>query len=171
MCIDPAKTYVATLDTNQGKIKVSLDAKGAPGVVNNFVVLSRYHYYDGTSIFRTDPSIDILQGGAPSTQSPADPGPGYAIPDEGGPYTYTEGDLVMARTQAPNSSGAQYFIAAGPKVSNLDTQGTYLKVGKITDGLATVRKILALHKADPTSQLGGAPSKLVLVKTVKITES
>ena len=35
---------------------------------NNFIVLARYHYYDGTSMFRTDTSIDIIQGGSPHTQ-------------------------------------------------------------------------------------------------------
>src|SRR4051794_40041669 len=31
MCIDPAKTYKATFDTNKGVVKVTLDAKGMPG--------------------------------------------------------------------------------------------------------------------------------------------
>jgi cyclophilin family peptidyl-prolyl cis-trans isomerase len=169
-CIDPAKTYTATFDTTAGTITVELDAARMPSTTNNFVVLARYHYYDGTAIFRTDPSIDILQGGSPTTNSASDPGPGYTIPDEGGPFTYTEGQLVMARTQEPNSSGAQFFMTAGPKVSTLDAQGTYLVFGRITTGLDVVQKILASHVADPTSGLGGAPNPPVIVNTVTITE-
>src|SRR5207247_5504109 len=45
-CIDPAKTYTATFDTTEGTVKVALDTKKTPGTVNNFAVLSRYHYYD-----------------------------------------------------------------------------------------------------------------------------
>lgn len=171
MCIDGGKSYTAIFDTSEGMIEVALDAKGAPGTVNNFVVLSRYHYYDGSAIHRTDQSIEILQGGAPNTQSASDPGPGYTIEDEKcPPCTYTEGDLVMARTNEPNSAGAQFFFGAGPKVSNLDSQGTYVTFGKVEKGLDVVKAILALHEEDPASGLGGHPSRPVIVKTVTIKE-
>lgn len=171
MCIDPAKTYVATFDTTAGVIRVRLDASTMPGTTNNFVVLSRYHYYDGTAIFRSDPSIDILQGGSPHTNSASDPGPGYTIPDEGGPFTYLPGQLVMARTQQPNSSGAQFFITTGPNVSALDSQGTYLLFGEIIEGLDVAQAIMGTHVDDPTSQLGGAPNPPVIVNTVTIEEA
>ena len=83
----------------------------------NEVLGYRYRYYDGSRIFRTDTSIDIIQGGGPTTNSPSDPGPGYTIPDEGKGFKYAAGDLVMARSQGPNSASAQYFFVAGPKAS------------------------------------------------------
>jgi cyclophilin family peptidyl-prolyl cis-trans isomerase len=137
---------------------------------NNFIVLARYHYYDGTSMFRTDTSIDIIQGGSPHTQSASDPGPGYTIKDEGSGFTYTLGDLTMARTSAPNSASAQYFFCAGPQCSQLNGQGTYVTFGHTISGQAVLEKILALNVAT-AGGLGGAPSHLVLVKTVNITES
>jgi len=170
VCTSIVKKYTATFDTSEGKIVVDLDMTKTPSTTNNFVVLARYHYYDGTAIFRTDPSIDIIQGGAPSTQSPSDPGPGYTIPDEGGKFTYSAGDLVMARTQLPNSAGAQFFLVAGPKASSLDAQGTYVTFGKVSQGLDIVQKILGLHEADPSSQLGGGPRRVVTVKSITITE-
>ena len=171
VCINPAKTYTATFDTSEGKIEIKLDTQRTPQTANNFVVLSRYHYYDGTSIFRTDTSIDILQGGGPTTESPADPGPGYSIKDEGGKFTYQAGDFVMARSQGPDSGAAQFFIVTGPKASALNGQGTYVTFGHITSGLDVAQKILGLNKDDPTSGLGGAPSRVVTVKTVTIKES
>ena len=108
MCIDPAKSYTATFDTSEGKIVVALDTEKTPETVNNFVVLSRYKYYDGTLIFRTDPSLDIIQGGG-FTNSDT---PGYTIEDEADGFTYTEGDLAMARTGEPNSAGGQWFFVA-----------------------------------------------------------
>ncbi len=174
MCIDAAKSYEATFDTNQGSFTVALDAAAMPGTVNNFVVLSRYHYYDYTAIFRIAQGIDVFQGGSPATNSASDPGPGYTIADEGGPFTYVEGDLVMARTQAPNSSGAQYFVATGPGVSGLDGQGTYLNFGKVTDGMDVVTKIASLYVAfppgSPNAQLGGGPAEPVVVSMITITE-
>lgn len=175
MCIDPAKTYTATFETNLGPFTVALDAAAMPTTVNNFVVLSRYHYYDDTSVFRIDPSIDVFQSGSPTTNSASDPGPGYTIDDEGGPFTYVEGDLVMARTNAPNSSGGQYFVATGPKVSGLDGQGTYLNFGKVTQGMDVVKQIADLYVAFPATSpmagLGGGPKDPVIVQTISITES
>ncbi|MHB8671071.1 MAG: peptidylprolyl isomerase [Acidimicrobiales bacterium] len=171
-CIDPARHYTATFDTTEGAIEVALDTTTTPGTANNFVVLSRFHYYDGTRIFRTDPSIDIIQGGAPTTESPSDPGPGYTIKDEGSTSRhYQAGDLVMARTSAPNSAGAQYFFVAGPKASALDRQGTYVTFGKVTKGLDVVQKILGLNQQDPSSPLGGHPSRPVTVRRITISES
>src|SRR3546814_280885 len=46
-CIEDGKTYTATLATTEGEIVIELDAEAAPETVNNFVVLSRYHFYDG----------------------------------------------------------------------------------------------------------------------------
>lgn len=172
LCIDPAKAYVATMHTNQGAIDITLDTAKTPQTANNFVVLSRYHYYDGTSLFRTNTGIAIIQGGAPHTQFNDDPGPGYTIPDEGSGFKYTEGDLVMARTNAPNSASAQFFFAAGPETSQLDGQGTYVTFGKVSSGMDVVKKILALHKDDPAagSPGEGGPGELVVIERITITE-
>src|SRR5438445_2906581 len=118
-CIDPSKTYTATFDTTAGKVVVKLDTTTTPGTTNNFVVLARYHYYDGTLFFRTAASIGIIQGGSPHDNSASDKGPGYDLQDEGfdyntlaaggsasgGPYSYGPGDLVMARRSAANGAG------------------------------------------------------------------
>lgn len=188
MCIDSKKTYTATFETNKGNIKVALDAAKMPSTTNNFVVLSRYHYYDGTALFRTAPSIAIIQGGAP-TNSASDPGPGYNIPDEGGqfdfsptaphggkgPFTYEQGELVMARSPGPNSSGSQFFLTTGPEVVNLNANGTYLLFGKITEGNDVAHTIIGLHAdypaSDPRAQLGGGPREAVIVNKLTITES
>jgi cyclophilin family peptidyl-prolyl cis-trans isomerase len=174
MCIDPAKKYTADFDTNQGHIVVDLDTTVTPQTANNFVVLSRYKYYDGTAIFRTDQSIDIVQGGSPSTQSASDPGPGYNIVDEPAAtadkkFAYTAGDLVMARSSGPNSAGAQYFFGTGPKVANLDSQGTYVKFGHVSQGLDVLTKIMGLH-VDSDDGLGGGPKEPVIVNHITITE-
>lgn len=167
-CIDPTKSYTAVFDTTEGEIDVQLDTKTVPGTVNNFVALSQYHYYDNTPIFRTDPSIAIIQAGGTSVN---DPGPGYTIPDEGTGFTYQAGQLVMARGQAPNSAGAEFFVVTGPEASVLNSQGTYVVFGNITKGLDVAQKIIGLNVDDPTSQLGGHPSRTVTIKSIKITAS
>ncbi|MEO5723704.1 MAG: peptidylprolyl isomerase [Ilumatobacteraceae bacterium] len=161
-CIDPSKTYTAEFDTSAGKITVALDTSAVPGTVNNFVTLSRFHYYDGSVFFRADQSIDIIQGGGRTKTDT----PGYLIPDEGNGYKYSEGDLVMARSSGPNSGGGQWFFVGGPKASELDATGTYVTFGKVTSGLDVVKSILALGSAS-----SDVPSKTVTVSAVTITES
>jgi cyclophilin family peptidyl-prolyl cis-trans isomerase len=165
MCIDTKKTYTATFDTTEGKIVVALDTKKTPNTVNNFVVLSWYGYYDTSYIFRTDVNLDIIQGGGASNTD----SPGYTIKDEGSGFTYKPGDLVMARSAAPDSGGGQFFFVTGPKASVLDSQGNYVVFGKITKGLEVAQAIQALNSGE--GQLGGAPSRPVQIKRVIITES
>lgn len=175
MCIDPAKTYRAVFTTSAGVVKANLDTKRTPMTTNNFVVLARYGYYSATSFHRTEPSIDIIQGGSPNTNTAADPGPGYTIQDEGGKFTYTEGDLVMARSSGPNSASAQYFFSVGPNTKGLDAQGTYVTFGKVTEGLDVLKKVLATHTPCPTPPPpgcnGGSPQPPVTVESVAIEEA
>lgn len=175
-CLDPKKVYTATFKTNLGDVVVQLDTDRTPGTTNNFISLARHHYYDGTLIFRVDTSIDIAQGGSPHTNDNSDPGPGYTITDEGGafdaggtvgPFTYQPGQLVMARSQGPDSGSAQYFFTLGPNASALDAQGTYVTFGQVTGGFDVLGAILGLE--DPENP--GVPSRLLAVETLTITET
>lgn len=164
LCIDPAKTYTATFDTSEGKIEVSLNTKTTPNTVNNFVVLSRYKFYDTSYIFRTDTTLDIIQGGGATNTD----GPNYTIKDEGTGFKYSEGDLVMARSPGPDSGGSQFFFVTGPKASVLDSQGTYVTFGKITKGLEIAQAIIGLSSG--SGELGGAPAVPVKINSVTINE-
>ena len=181
MCIDPEAGYVAIFDTSEGEVRFELTASETPLTVNNFVTLARWGYYDGTVLFRTDPSIDIIQGGSPHTDSAGDPGPGYTIPDEPafdedpdgrltGPYRYQPGQLVMARSAGRDAAGAQFFLTTGPNTARLDSQGTYVVFGQTDNaGLEVAQSIIGLHVDTGTG--GGAPSRDVTVHSVTIEET
>ena len=182
MCIDPEAGYVAVFDTSEGEMRFELTAAETPLTVNNFVTLARWGYYDGTRLFRTDPSIDIIQGGSPHTDTAGDPGPGYTIPDEPafdedpdtgqltGPYRYQAGQLVMARSAGRDAAGAQFFLTTGPNAARLDSQGVYVVFGNTDDaGVAVAQSIIALH--EPGGALGGAPSRDVTVHSVTVEET
>ena len=172
MCLDASKQYTAVFDTTAGEMRIALDTANTPITANNFAVLARYHYYDETILFRTDPGIGIIQGGAPHTNSPSDPGPGYTIPDEGSGFTYEPGQIVMARTGAPNSASAQFFFAVNENTALLNNQGTYVVFGQMDDASLTVAEaILASHVDQPGNRLGGAPEPQVIVNSVTIEES
>lgn len=167
-CLQPGVDYAAVLQTSEGEIRVDLDEGATPQTVNNFVVLARYGYYDDTPVFRTDPSIGIIQAGGQGGQS----SPGYTIPDEGEGYTYEPGQIVMARTPEPDSAHGQFFLVANDAASTLDADGSYVVFGE-TDaaGLEVVRSILDLHEDQPDNPLGGGPSRPVTIDSVTIEQS
>ena len=167
-CVDTSVPHTAVFDTSRGVVRVALDVTNTPGTVNSFVNLARFGYHDDTLIHRSDPSIGILQGGSPHTNSATDPGPGYTLWDEGTGFTYRPGQLVMARRGEPNSAGAQYFFTVTPDAGLLDGQGTYVVFGHVLEGLGVLEDILDSHMNDPESRLGGAPDPPVVVNSVTI---
>ncbi|MFP4513723.1 MAG: peptidylprolyl isomerase, partial [Acidimicrobiales bacterium] len=171
-CLDEDATYEAVFETDAGDVRVALDTDDTPDTVNNFVFLARHGYYDGTDLFRSNTSIDIVQGGAPHTQDNADPGPGYTIPDEGDGFTYSPGDLVMARTPAPDSASAQFFFSTGSDTQLLNEQGTYVVFGSVIEGMDVLESIMDTHVDDPDGNPGeGAPDPTPVIETVRIVES
>jgi cyclophilin family peptidyl-prolyl cis-trans isomerase len=166
MCIDEAKAYTATLETTEGDIVIELDAANAPITVNNFVVLSRYHFYDGSPFHRIVPGF-VNQAGQPEGAEPGVDGPGYAIADElpADPATaYSPGTVAMANS-GPESGGSQFFLVIGDANGALSGAGSYSVFGKIVEGQDVSEAINALGGEDEK------PTKPVAITSVTIAES
>jgi cyclophilin family peptidyl-prolyl cis-trans isomerase len=162
-CINPAKTYSAEMQTSKGLLVVSLDAKGAPKTVNNFVVLSRYHFFDGIAFHRIIPGF-VIQGGDP--QQTGLGGPGYKFEDElPKPGAYKVGSLAMANSGV-NTNGSQFFIVTGEAGASLPP--SYSLFGQVTQGLDVVSAIDAVGIAGTQD---GKPSEVVTIKSVTIKET
>jgi cyclophilin family peptidyl-prolyl cis-trans isomerase len=164
MCIDAAKTYVASVETSKGTFTIALDAKSAPNTVNNFVVLSRYHYFDGVAFHRIIPDF-VDQVGDATGPTPGQGGPGYTIPDElpTGATPYPEGAVAMANNSTPNTSGSQWFIVIGTGGSSLAP--SYNLLGTISSGLEVAKTINA------AGTQSGTPTEAIVITKVTITES
>ena len=160
MCIDPERTYSATMATSKGTMTIALDPVAAPKTVNNFVVLARYHYYDGVTFHRIIPGF-MLQGGDPEGSGRG--GPGYRFADElPRPGRYEIGSLAMANA-GPNTNGSQFFIVSGPSGVGLPPQ--YSLFGKVVSGLDVISAIEAVGSGS------GKPKEKVTIESVTITES
>src|SRR5438270_8610309 len=160
ICIAPAKSYTATMVTSHGTMTLALDPIGAPKTVNNFVVLARYHYFDGVGFHRIIPGF-VLQGGDPDGTGRG--GPGYRFDDElPRPGRYEIGSLAMANA-GPNTNGSQFFVISGRDGVRLPPQ--YSLFGKVVNGLDVVATIDALGTKS------GAPKEDVVIESVTITES
>ena len=143
---------------------IALDAKAAPITVNNFVVLARYHFYDGVAFHRIIPGF-VDQAGDATGPSPGQGGPGYTIADElpTAPTPYPEGAMAMANNSAPNTGGSQWFIVIGDGGAGLTP--TYSLFGTVTDGLDVATKINAMGSES------GTPTKEVTIDSMSITEA
>jgi len=160
MEIDPAKRYVAEMDTSMGSMTIELDPAAAPKTVNNFVFLARQGYYDGVIFHRVIQGF-VLQGGDPEGTGRG--GPGYKFEDElPKPGRYEVGSLAMANA-GPNTNGSQFFVISGPSGVRLPPQ--YSLFGKVVKGLDVVD---AIEKV-PTGP-GDRPKEDVVINSVTITE-
>jgi len=161
MCIDPAKRYTAEIVTSLGSLTVALDAVAAPKTVNNFVVLARYHYYDGVIFHRIIRGF-MCQGGDPTGTGRG--GPGYRFDDElPQPGRYEIGSLAMANS-GPNTNGSQFFIVSGQSGVRLPPQ--YSLFGKVVKGLEVVSQMEGVE-----TDRSDKPHNEVVIESITITES
>jgi cyclophilin family peptidyl-prolyl cis-trans isomerase len=142
--IDAAKTYTASVKTDEGTFVIALDAKDAPQTVNNFVFLAQHHFFDCVIFHRVIPGFMDQTGDPTGTGSG---GPGYTIPDElpaksANPADqYPLGSIAMANTGQPDSGGSQWFIVTGAEGESLPN--SYSLFGHVTSGMSVVEKINA----------------------------
>jgi cyclophilin family peptidyl-prolyl cis-trans isomerase len=162
MCIDTSMSYEATIHTSAGDLHYLLADDSSPNTVNNFVVLSRYHYYDGLPFYRIVPNMMILTGDATGDPGVGQGGAGYTIddeiPDVG--VLYVPGSL-HAWTDEENANRGQLLISAGEEAMNLPSHSL---IGTLLDGDDALRAIE--DKGTPSGQ----PSGEVTITSIDITE-
>jgi peptidyl-prolyl cis-trans isomerase B (cyclophilin B) len=167
LTIDKHAHYTMRLATSCGPIVVALDAAKAPQTVNSLNFLAAHRFYDGTFCHRmtTGASLTVLQCGDPLGTGAG--GPGYTLPEENlKGAKYSRGVVAMAKTQAPHSTGSQFFLI--DKNSQLPPQ--YTVVGRITTGLRVLDHIIAIGNDGSNGPGDGAPKKKVYLTTVRVTK-
>ena len=136
MTIDPAKSYEATIHTENGDIVVELFPDVAPIAVNSFIFLADNGWYDGVTFHRVLPGF-VAQGGDPSGTGFG--GPGYAFEIEiSEDVTFDQAGLLSMANSGPTSNGSQFFITLEP-LPNLD--GGYTIFGRVISGMDVVEQI------------------------------
>ncbi|OQA95591.1 MAG: putative peptidyl-prolyl cis-trans isomerase [Chloroflexi bacterium ADurb.Bin222] len=158
MTIDPAKTYIATIETAKGNIVAELYADKVPNTVNNFVFLAREGFYDNTTFHRVIEGF-MAQAGDPTGTGMG--GPGYRFNDEFDATLTHDGPGVLSMANSGvNTNGSQFFItfAATPWLD-----GKHAVFGKVIEGLDV---LLSISVRDP--QTATTPGDLI--KTIRIEE-
>ena len=138
---ETSEEQVVTMRTTKGKIVIELYPDAAPVAVANFKKLIKKRFYNGLTFHRrvNNQSLNIIQGGDPNGDGTG--GPGYTIIDE---YTlpnqrpHLRATVAMARTNAPNSAGSQFYICLKPQ-PHLD--GRYTTFGRVIQGMDVVDQL------------------------------
>ncbi|MEM5428234.1 peptidylprolyl isomerase [Cupriavidus oxalaticus] len=133
------------LQTNQGVITIELDAEKAPKSVENFLSYVRKGHYDNTIFHRVIKNFMIQGGGfepgmkQKGTDAPIENEAGNGLKND----RYT---VAMARTNAPHSATAQFFINVVDNdflnFTSPTPQGFgYAVFGKVVEGTDVVDQI------------------------------
>jgi peptidyl-prolyl cis-trans isomerase B (cyclophilin B) len=133
------------LHTNHGVISLELDAAKAPDTVANFIKYVEDGHYSNTVFHRVIDGFMIQGGGfepgmkQKPTREPVQNEANNGLKND----KYT---IAMARTSAPHSAGAQFFINVGDNDFLNHTAPTpqgwgYCVFGKVVDGTDVVDKI------------------------------
>ena len=138
-------TKSVEMTTSLGTIRIELDDAKAPASVDNFLAYVRSGHYDGTVFHRVIKGFMIQGGGfAPGMQQKPTREP---IANEAGNglknLKYT---LAMARTNAPHSATAQFFInTVDNDFLNFKSESPqgwgYAVFGRVTSGTEVVDAI------------------------------
>ena len=160
-----------TLTTSMGDIVIELDHEKAPKSCENFEQYVRDGHYDGTIFHRVINSF-IIQGGGfrPDMMQKATRDPIENEAANG--LSNVTGSIAMARTMAPHSATAQFFINVKDN-SFLDHPGQdgwgYCVFGKVTQGLDVLEKMKAV---DTTNKAGHSdvPVEPIVIEKAEISE-
>jgi peptidyl-prolyl cis-trans isomerase B (cyclophilin B) len=157
------------ISTNHGNITLELDAEKAPKTVENFLAYVASGHYEHTIFHRVIDGFMIQGGGFTSgmkqkpTNEPIDNEAKNGLKN-------VEYSVAMARTNAPHSASAQFFI----NIKNntfLDYPGQdgwgYCVFGKVTDGFDVVDKIRAV-KTTRTGMFADVPVEDVVIEKVTV---
>lgn len=164
------KNPVVTMETSLGNIKIELFEKEAPISVKNFLDYTKSGFYNGTIFHRVINGF-MIQGGGFTTEF-KQKATSQSIKNEATNGLKNDlGTIAMARTGAPDSATAQFFI----NVKNNDNLNRpnpdgfgYAVFGRVVEGLDVVNKIKSVKTI--TRGFPDVPEQQVVIKSVKVVK-
>ena len=163
-----AKTQVV-METSHGAIKIELEDDKAPVTVNNFLSYVDDGFYDNT-IFHRVISDFMIQGGGFEPGMRQKPTKAPIQNESSNGLSNARGTIAMARTNAPHSATAQFFINVKDnrgldKDQSQDGVG-YCVFGRVVEGMDVVDQI---KRVATTSREGhqNVPAQDVVIRSVR----
>ena len=165
----PAKEATVIMSTSLGEIHIELDSKSAPLTVENFLKYVDSKHYDGTIFHRIIGNFMVQGGGFKETdgsfkKQPTNP----PIKNESEKTPSNKrGTIAMARTSAPNSATAQFFINVvdNPFLDYPNNGGGYATFGKVVKGIEVVEKMRVV-KTSSKNGMADVPTQTITIKSI-----
>jgi cyclophilin family peptidyl-prolyl cis-trans isomerase len=163
--VDNKDNPLVVMETSMGTVKMVLYQNKAPISVENFLKYVDAKHYDGTIFHRVIPTFMVQGGGMDKSMQEKRSGPPIKNEAYNG-LTNDRGTLAMARTGAPDSATAQFFINVVDndflnRARAKDGVG-YAVFGKVTEGMDVVDKIRYVRTGAED-----VPVEMVFIKSIR----
>ncbi|MFA3516962.1 peptidyl-prolyl cis-trans isomerase [Acinetobacter baumannii] len=159
------------LNTNKGRIVLELNTEKAPKTAANFLEYVRDGFYDGVIFHRVIDGFMIQGGGF--DENFKEKATRDAIENEADNGLSNDvGTIAMARTQAPHSASAQFFINVKNNSFLNHTSKTaqgwgYAVFGKVVEGMDVVEAIQGVRTGN-RGYHADVPLENVVIESAKI---
>ena len=166
------KNPVVTMETSLGNVKIELFEKEAPLSVKNFLDYVKSGFYSGTVFHRVIPGF-MAQGGGFSADRKQKPTSAPVKNEAANGLKNDRGTIAMARTSAPDSATAQFFInvANNNMLNRPSPDGAgYAVFGKVVEGMDIVDKIVSVKTTNINMVFQNLPETPVIIKSVKVVK-
>jgi peptidylprolyl isomerase/peptidyl-prolyl cis-trans isomerase A (cyclophilin A)/peptidyl-prolyl cis-trans isomerase B (cyclophilin B) len=139
---EPLPMEYVVIETNKGNISLELDPNKAPITVANFIAYVDAGFYDNTVFHRVIDGFMIQGGGFTADGSKKDTRDPIMLESENG-LKNDVGTVAMARTNAPNSATAQFFVNLKDNdfLNYAPGNPGYAVFGKVSSGMDVVNEI------------------------------
>lgn len=163
---DPAKSYRARVDTDEGSFVIDFFRDTAPIATKAFVDLANAGFYDGLIFYEARPDWFVASG------DPNGDGTGSAplsYPAELTPTVPVVAGTVVLRpvSAAPPANSSQFMVMLKPQA---EMKGQLTVLGQVVEGLETVQRISRLPTTQQAERPYYKPLKDVRIRKVVIYE-
>jgi len=165
-----AKNPVVKMETSMGTVKIELFEKEAPISVKNFLDYAQSGFYNDTIFHRVIPGF-MAQGGGFTQDRKQKPTKAPIKNEAVNGLKNDRGTIAMARTSAPDSATAQFFINVvnNDMLNRPNPDGFgYAVFGKVVEGMDVVDKIVNVKTRNLNMVFQDVPESPIFIKSVKV---
>ncbi|WP_305465437.1 peptidylprolyl isomerase [Photobacterium leiognathi] len=159
--------------TNVGDITIELNKQKAPVTAKNFLKYCQDGFYEGTIFHRVIKGF-MIQGGGYTANMKEKPTRAPIVNEANRGLKNVIGPIAMARTDAPHSATAEFFINVADNDFLNHTATTnagwgYAVFGQVTAGMDVVNKI-AKVKTTSIRDYEDVPKEPIVIEKVTIVD-
>ncbi|MFY0665933.1 MAG: peptidyl-prolyl cis-trans isomerase [Natronospirillum sp.] len=156
------------MQTSAGEIVLELDATNAPLTTSNFVTYVEEEFYDGLIFHRVIDGF-MIQGGGFDADMTQQPVRAPIRNESNNGLSNSRGTIAMARTQAPDSATAQFYINLVDN-DNLDYRSGrpgYAVFGRVISGMEVVDSIAKVRTGN-RGMHQNVPNDDIVIESVRL---